>query len=174
MKHYLTAIAAFLACAGVQAATLDVPMNMVGTDGVQQPVGTITISETEYGLLFTPKLQGLPAGVHGFHIHENPSCDAAEKDGKMVPAQAAGGHFDPQKTGKHLGPFDASGHLGDLPPLYVTSEGKAENPVLAPRLKSLDEIKNRSLMFHAGGDNYSDKPETLGGGGARVACGVIK
>lgn len=29
-------------------------------------------------------------------------------------------------------------------------------------------------MIHAGGDNYSDKPEKLGGGGSRIACGVIK
>jgi Cu-Zn family superoxide dismutase len=29
-------------------------------------------------------------------------------------------------------------------------------------------------MIHAGGDNYSDTPVTLGGGGARVACGVVK
>ena len=28
-------------------------------------------------------------------------------------------------------------------------------------------------MVHAGGDNYSDMPVPLGGGGARVACGVI-
>jgi len=27
-------------------------------------------------------------------------------------------------------------------------------------------------MIHAGGDNYTDEP-ALGGGGARVACGVI-
>jgi len=29
-------------------------------------------------------------------------------------------------------------------------------------------------MVHVGGDNYSDNPEALGGGGARMACGVIK
>ena len=28
-------------------------------------------------------------------------------------------------------------------------------------------------MVHAGGDNNSDQPEKLGGGGARVACGLI-
>jgi Cu-Zn family superoxide dismutase len=33
---------------------------------------------------------------------------------------------------------------------------------------------NRSLMIHAGGDNYADQPAPLGGGGTRVACGVIK
>jgi len=40
-------------------------------------------------------------------------------------------------------------------------------------LKVID-IKGRSLMIHAGGDNYSDMPVSLGGGGARVACGVVK
>jgi Cu-Zn family superoxide dismutase len=29
-------------------------------------------------------------------------------------------------------------------------------------------------MIHAGADNYSDKPEALGGGGDRIACGVTK
>jgi Cu-Zn family superoxide dismutase len=29
-------------------------------------------------------------------------------------------------------------------------------------------------MIHVGGDNYADHPMPLGGGGARMACGVIK
>jgi Cu-Zn family superoxide dismutase len=29
-------------------------------------------------------------------------------------------------------------------------------------------------MIHAGGDNYSDEPASLGGGSARIACGIIK
>lgn len=29
-------------------------------------------------------------------------------------------------------------------------------------------------MIHAGSDNHADHPQPLGGGGARVACGVIK
>jgi Cu-Zn family superoxide dismutase len=45
--------------------------------------------------------------------------------------------------------------------------------VLAPKLKVAD-LKGKSLMIHAGGDNYSDTPEVLGGGGARIACGAIK
>jgi Cu-Zn family superoxide dismutase len=36
------------------------------------------------------------------------------------------------------------------------------------------DVKGRSLMIHAGGDNYADQPAPLGGGGARVACGAIK
>ncbi|EEX1395796.1 superoxide dismutase, partial [Escherichia coli] len=66
------------------------------------------------------------------------------------------------------------GHPGDLPALFVTHDGKANYPVLAPRLNSLKEIKGRSLMLHAGGDNHHDHPEPLGGGGARMACGIIQ
>jgi Cu-Zn family superoxide dismutase len=29
-------------------------------------------------------------------------------------------------------------------------------------------------MVHAGGDNFADHPQPLGGGGPRIACGVIK
>ena len=56
------------------AATQDVPMNLVSADGAPQAIGSITISETPYGLLFTPNLKSLPVGVHGFHVHENGSC----------------------------------------------------------------------------------------------------
>jgi Cu-Zn family superoxide dismutase len=97
----------------------------------------------------------------------------AEKDGKMVPGLAAGGHYDPAETGMHDTPF-GKGHLGDLPALYVDENGMATSPVLAPRLKKLEDVKGRSLMIHAGGDNYSDMPAKLGGGGARMACGVIE
>ncbi|WP_182091009.1 superoxide dismutase family protein, partial [Serratia sp. ME43] len=138
-----------------------------------QDIGKVAISETPYGLLFTPSLKALPAGVHGFHVHEKGSCEPGMKDGKAVAALAAGGHFDPQKTGKHLGPY-ADGHLGDLPAIYVTADGMANDPVLAPRLKKISEIEGKALMVHAGGDNHSDHPLPLGGGGERFACGVIK
>ena len=29
-------------------------------------------------------------------------------------------------------------------------------------------------MIHDGGDNYADDPKPLGGGGGRIACGVIR
>jgi Cu-Zn family superoxide dismutase len=119
-----------------------------------------------------PDLNGLAPGLHGFHVHENPSCAAAEKNGKSIPGLAAGGHDDPAGTGRHEGPY-GEGHLGDLPPLYADQDGHATLPVLAPRIKFSD-LKGRSLIIHAGGDNYSDSPQKLGGGGARVACGVIK
>lgn len=161
-----------LAAGTAYAASEKVTMHKVTADGIQESVGTVTISETEYGLVFAPQLTSLPAGIHGFHVHEKGSCDAAEKDGKATAAAAAGGHYDPEQTGKHLGPYQ-KGHLGDLPALYVTEDGQADYPVLAPRLQKIEQIKGRALMLHAGSDNHSDTPEALGGGGARMACGVI-
>lgn len=131
----------------------------------ERTIGTITLKDTDYGVLITPDLNGLTPGMHGFHIHINPSCANS--------GQAAGGHFDPQNTNKHLGPYNKLGHLGDLPMIYVNHKGEAKVPVLAPRLK-LTDLSKHSLMIHAGGDNYADTPKPLGGGGGRMACGVIQ
>lgn len=125
--------------------------------------GQIILQDSPFGLLIKPKLSKLTPGLHGLHIHEKPECS---KGGTL-----AGGHYDPHATGKHLGPYNVEGHLGDLPALYVDESGNATLPSLAPRIK-LEMIKKRSLMIHAGSDNYSDIPP-MGGGGARVACGII-
>lgn len=174
MKIKALLVAGLFIAGGAVASTITIPVNEALATGQGKLLGNITVSETPYGLLFTPNLSGLAPGIHGFHIHENPSCMPAMKDGKTVPALMAGGHLDPEKTGKHLGPYDDSGHLGDLPGLVVNADGASNYELLAPRLKSLSVIKGRSLMIHAGGDNYSDSPQTLGGGGARMACGVIE
>ncbi|MBX6318028.1 superoxide dismutase [Cu-Zn] SodC [Pigmentiphaga sp.] len=174
MKHRVgfVLLASFLVSAPA-FADLSISMSAVDAQGTGRSLGTVTVKETPYGLVFTPALSGLAPGMHGFHVHTNPSCDPGQQDGKPVAALAAGGHLDPKKTGKHGAPWDDEAHLGDLPALYVDAEGKASYPVLAPRLKSLSDLKGRSLMIHQGGDNHSDHPAPLGGGGARTACGVI-
>ena len=171
MMKKLTAVLLAAASLPVSAQTL-VTVHAVSEKGVGEPVGTIAIAQSGYGLVFTPALQGLPPGLHGFHLHQNPSCEPKEQNGKMVAALAAGGHFDPGGTNRHGTPW-GDGHLGDLPPLFVDASGAASQPVLAPRLKSGD-VSGRALVIHAGADNHADHPAPLGGGGARVACSVIR
>lgn len=177
MRHALIlgAAALCLAAGGAQAATKTVTINKISKDGVGAAIGTVTIEETAKGLTFTPNLSGLPAGERGFHVHEKPDCGPGDNNGQVAAGFAAGGHLDPVASKKHLGPEHAGhgGHLGDLPALTVGADGKATKPVTAPNLK-LADVSNRSLMIHEGGDNYSDDPKPLGGGGGRVACGVIK
>jgi superoxide dismutase, Cu-Zn family len=174
MKKWMIAFAGCSALAlNAQAADKEVTLNAVDAKGVGAAVGTVTIHATDYGLVFTPNLEKMEPGIHGFHIHAKGSCEPAEVDGKPTAAGAAGGHWDPEKTGKHDFPW-GDGHKGDLPALFVTADGKATQPVLAPRIKSIDEIEGLAMMVHAGGDNHSDHPKPLGGGAGRVACGVIK
>lgn len=171
MKVQVSVAAVLLSVASFAAiADIVVPMTLVDEKGIGASVGQVTISESPYGLVFSPALTGVAVGLHGFHVHANPSCMPKEKDGKMVAALGAGGHYDPQDTKRHGTPW-GDGHLGDLPPLFVDAGGNANQPVLAPRLKMAD-MKGRALMVHVGGDNHSDHPAALGGGGARMVCGV--
>lgn len=147
-------------------------MHAISDQGIGPIIGTVKLSDTAKGLALEPDLGGFAPGLHGFHVHEKPSCDTADKDGKQTAGHAAGGHYDPHKSGKHAGP-QGEGHQGDLPALEVNENGEAVKTLLAPHLK-LADIKGRALMIHAGGDNYSDTPKPLGGGGPRVACEVIE
>ncbi|WP_202304450.1 superoxide dismutase [Cu-Zn] SodC [Dryocola clanedunensis] len=172
MKRLSLALLAMLTCGAAQAASEKVEMNLVTPQGIGQSLGSVTINETDKGLEFAPDLRTLPPGEHGFHVHAKGTCEPAMKEGKPSAAEAAGGHLDPENTGQHMGP-EGVGHLGDLPVLVVNNDGKATEPVTAPRLKKLDDVKGKALMIHVDGDNMSDRPKPLGGGGARYACGVI-
>ena len=154
-----------------------IEMHLISAQGVGKVIGKVTAKDNANGVLALKFAMAvdIPPGGHGMHVHENPSCDPAEKDGAMVAGLAAGGHYDPANTGKHLGP-SGDGHLGDLPVLYVevneTGTDTIKQTLVAPRLK-LADIRGRSLVIHAGSDNFRDEPKPLGGGGARIACGVV-
>lgn len=162
----LTVLLSLLMFSGMCVATTHTQLTITihNTAKPQNKLGTITAKDTRYGLLLTPHLSSLPPGLHGFHVHALPNCE----NGGI----AAGGHLDPQHTNKHLGPYER-GHPGDLPPLWVDKDGNATLPVLAPRLREQD-ILQRALIIHAGGDNYQDTPAPLGGGGKRIGCGVVR
>lgn len=154
----------------VFSQTITVEMYPVFADNNGLSLGTVTLTDTDYGLLIVANLSTLPAGDGdipvrlGFHIHQNADCG----DNGM----AAGGHLDPENTNSHQGPM-GNGHLGDLRTLIVNSDGTASEAQINSRL-SVADVLNHSIMIHEGGDNYSDTPNPLGGGGPRYACGVIE
>jgi len=162
--------AAMTACAAV--ADYKVDMNRIDAKGVGESVGSITISTAQGGgVTFTPDLKGLPPGPHGFHVHQFANCGAKEKHGKLEPGEMAGPHFDPDKSGKHAGP-SGQGHKGDLPLLTAGADGAAQKAVTSKRLK-MDDLANKALVIHQGGDTYAEPPPS-GGGGTRIACGLIE
>ncbi|MDR2902883.1 MAG: superoxide dismutase family protein [Lactobacillales bacterium] len=147
-------------------------MYLTGEKGQEEEIGLVVFNDTKDGLKISVNLHSLPAGEHGFHVHEKPSCAPMVKNGTVEMAAMAGGHYDPARTKKHLGP-NGGGHKGDLPRLTVNNNGTAKATFYLKDVKA-GEFKNRALMIHAGGDNYSDTPAALGGGCARIACGIIQ
>ncbi|WGK69696.1 superoxide dismutase family protein [Candidatus Haliotispira prima] len=143
--------------------------------GMGHVVGEVSLTVTSEGLALHPTFtKKIADGEHGFHIHEGMSVAPAKNDaGDMVVGLSAKGHYDPGKTGKHEGP-DGDGHLGDLPLLEIKDGMPVESELLARRIESLDDIYGRVLMIHVHGDNYSDDPKKLGGGGPRYIAGIIE
>lgn len=151
--------------ASMAEASLVIPLQWVNGPDAGKAMGTVRADDTPYGLLLTPSLKGLASGTHGFHLHVLPLCDNG--------GQAAGGHYDPQHTNVHRGPYQGSGHLGDLPVLIVDAKGDATLPVLAPRLK-LSMIKGHALIVHAGTDDYTPAAMKQSADDMiRLACGAV-
>ena len=174
MQPFLTIVCLIcwlIAAPMANAEPIQITMRSISAEGVGDVIGSVTAKDSDQGLVIFPDLVNLTSGDHGFHLHSNPSCEAAlNSEGESVAGLAAGGHWDPDNSGTHLGPF-GSGHRGDLSKLIVDADESTKTSVVAPRLITND-LKGHALIVHAGGDTYSDTP-ALGGGGARVACGVV-
>lgn len=167
-----------LALAGCLATALSLPalagearveISAVTVDGVGEAAGAIAFADSPWGLLIAPDLAGLEPGIYGFHVHQNPDCGPGpDAQGTTIAAGAAGGHYDPEGTGVHAGPY-GEGHLGDMPNLVVAADGTATMELLAPRLTAAD-LAGRAIVIHAGADHYdADHP-----GGARAWCGLVE
>ena len=126
--------------------------------------GIIRFTDTKEGCLIDVKLQGVPDGKHGFHIHEKGDLS----DG----CKSAGPHYNPHNV-THAGLM--YGHSGDLGNIY--SQNKVVNQEILSRQLSVDEIIGRTIVLHededdlgSGGDAESLK---TGNAGKRIACAVI-
>lgn len=154
------------------AGTAEAPLYRISNNGQEEQIGMVFFTDTPSGTKIKVDVSGLPPGPHGFHIHEGNSCAAGEKDGQMIPGLKAGGHYDPGKTGVHAGP-DGKGHAGDLPVLTADPSGKVLAELMSANFTT-EEVDGHPVVIHSGGDNYSDAPKPMGGGGERIACGIIR
>ncbi len=158
-----------------RADEVNVEMREINARGVWDVVGSVKATDTGDGLVLAIALTDLPGGAHGFHLHENGNCGPGSTASGVAAGMAAGGHYDPNNTGRHMGP-SARGHLGDLPVIFIQTDEDGGVPysgtLVAPHLK-VSDMRGRALVIHKDGDNYADEPKPNGGGGDRLACGVV-
>lgn len=137
-----------------------------------QVIGEVTVTAAPNGVILRVHANGLSPGWHGMHFHEKADCsDPAFK--------GSGGHIQAKTPAVH-GMLNADfNHAGDLPNLYVDSDGSA-TVELYSSLVTLNRIDARpalldadgsALVIHANPDDYKTQP--VGGAGDRVACAPI-
>lgn len=165
MRRMLT-ISALALGLPAMAAAQDATATMTGQDGTG--MGQVTLTDTPHGLLVQPRLEGVPGGGHGFHIHETGACE-----GDFT---SAGGHYAPDGN-EHGFDNEAGYHAGDLPNVFASAEGNVEADMWTTRLSVsgesaptvLDE-DGSAIILHEMPDTYGDEASA----GGRIACGVIE
>lgn len=171
MKERMTTAALALlvaGCASVGPIADTRTVTLRDTQG--RTVGTALLAPASGGVQVVVSANGLPAGVHGIHVHERGRCEGPD-------FTSAGGHFNP--TGSQHGLQNPAGpHAGDLPNLTVDPDGRGALTALArgaaitgTAANSLLRSGGTALVVHAGADDQVTDPS--GDSGARIACGVI-
>jgi Cu-Zn family superoxide dismutase len=162
------AVLALAGCAGMGqiADTQTVTLR----DASGRTVGTALLTPATEGVQVVLSANGLPAGVHGVHVHMTGMCDAPD-------FTTAGGHFNPASR-QHGFENPNGSHAGDLPNLTVDANGRGNLSGVARGVtldgsgaNSLRKPGGTALMVHATADDYRTDPS--GNSGARIACGVI-
>lgn len=140
-------------------------------------IGSATLASFEGKTTVVVSVRGTSRGFHGFHVHERGVCEA--------PFTTAGGHFNP--AGSVHGD-----HAGDMPPLLVSSDGRATATFVTDRyqVEDLLDVDGSAIIVHAGPDNLANIPTryqssdstapgpdaatlATGDAGARFGCGVV-
>ena len=130
--------------------------------------GVVLLAEKGEGLEITVNVGNVPPGKHGFHIHENGSCDDMGK--------AAGGHYNPDEAAHGLITKDGftNAHCGDFGNIEVGADGAGTTTLFVPGLTLTGEKHNvlgKAVILHEKEDDFS---QPTGNAGGRIGCGIIE
>lgn len=138
-----------------------------------QAIGQVTVTAARNGVILRVQAKGLAPGWHGMHFHEKADCSAPTFKG-------AGGHIQTTTPAVHGMLNPDFNHAGDLPNLYVDSDGSATVELYSTLVTlngggarpALLDADGSALIIHANPDDYKSQP--IGGAGDRVACAPIQ
>lgn len=162
----ILALAIFLSAGAACARTASASLEGIGASTWTS--GGVTFEEQKGGVLIKADIKSANPGKHGFHIHENGSCERA--------GAAAGNHFNPNEVGHGYVVRDGfeKAHAGDLGNFEVSSDGTGKFELFVPGLSLSTgdyNISGRAIILREKPDDMETQP--IGNSGARIACGEI-
>ena len=165
----LAALAVPLSLGATHALAADAVATMKNVDG--EEIGTVEFTATPSGALHVLwRLEGIPEGVHGIHVHETGDCSASD-------FESAGGHL--AGDADHGVLVEGGPHPGDFPNAHVGADGMlvAEhfNDLLSLGSEgagAMMDADGAGVIVHSGPDDYESQPS--GAAGSRIACGVVE
>ncbi len=140
---------------------------ITGTAADSKISGEVALAETPDGVTINATFRDVPPGEHGFHVHENGSCDDAGK--------AAGGHFNPMGSPHGLLPRDGmdKAHAGDMGNVTINENGEGVALIFLPGVTlnaGPHSINGKAIILHEKTDDFS---QPTGNAGGRIGCGII-
>jgi Cu-Zn family superoxide dismutase len=148
------------------------PKVVVLRDSAGQDVGRVSIREHGQRIQIRVKITGLPAGLHGMHLHEAGLCQGPR-------FESAGGHLNPGGLMHHGQKNPQGPHLGDLGNISVGKNYKGNKSVEVGGAEARAGMKTflglgqrgLALVIHANRDDEMTDPS--GNSGARIACAEL-
>jgi Cu-Zn family superoxide dismutase len=170
MKWFFLALGVALTFAAPACAKPRAVAHLKGLDG--KPVGTVTLSAVDRGVLVDFDLSDLPPGAHGIHLHVAGNCDAKTGFTSAGPILGLG-----PVVRKHGFLAEGGPLAGDLPNQFASADGHLRAQTLTNGFalgngkRSIFDHDGVAIIIDQRGDDYRTQP--MGESGARIACGVV-
>ena len=139
----------------------------------QVAIGEVRVIDDQSGSRIHIEATGLPAGVHGVHLHAVGRCDGPG-------FTAAGPHWNPTHR-QHGHDNPAGHHEGDLGNVNVDPDGGLHTDLIATDVRLLaapgsrgfviSDADGTAFIIHASPDDERTDPS--GNSGERIACAVV-
>lgn len=152
--------------AEAQTTTLDTLVATLQPSSGSNVSGVVVLTREGDQLILGAAIDGVAAGEHGIHVHENGDCSAPD-------GSSAGGHFDPDSS-PHGAPTadQAARHAGDFGNFTADNFEQGKFSITKQSDAALEIFDGRAIIVHAKPDDLVSQPS--GAAGARIACGVLK
>ena len=165
MKNALLTIT-ILILGGCASSKLPMAMAALQPTSGSTAQGTVHFQQLKDGSVeVVADFTGVPAGVHGFHVHELGNCGDN--------GNAAGGHFNPTSM-PHAAPEAASHPAGDFGNVTASANGEIHTRFVTRSITVTEgerSVIGKAVILHANPDDLATQPS--GNAGARISCGVV-